>query len=42
MQSLAHWGNSTVTGRGLVALAGAGQIYQVSLRPGEQYVVHPR
>lgn len=41
-QSLAHWGNSRVTGRGLLALAGAGQIYQVSLKAGEQYVAHPR
>ncbi|EPE26803.1 TRAP-like protein [Glarea lozoyensis ATCC 20868] len=39
--SLAHWGNSQVTGRGLVALAGPGQIYQVDLKPGEQYVAHP-
>ncbi|CAG8954952.1 hypothetical protein HYFRA_00008641 [Hymenoscyphus fraxineus] len=39
--SLAHWGNTEVTGRGLVALAGPGQIYQVSLKPGEQYVAHP-
>jgi hypothetical protein len=39
--SLAHWGNSEVTGRGLVALAGPGQIYQISLRAGEEYVVHP-
>ncbi|KAF4630597.1 hypothetical protein G7Y89_g7545 [Cudoniella acicularis] len=39
--SLAHWGNSHVTGRGLVALAGPGQIYQVVLKPGEQYVAHP-
>ncbi|RDL31923.1 Altered inheritance of mitochondria protein 24, mitochondrial [Venustampulla echinocandica] len=39
--SLAHWGNSEVTGRGLVALAGPGQIYQVTLKAGEQYVAHP-
>lgn len=39
--SLAHWGNTEVTGRGLVALAGPGQIYQVTLKPGEQYVAHP-
>jgi len=39
--SLAHWGNSQITGRGLVALAGPGQIYQVTLKPGEQYVAHP-
>lgn len=39
--SLAHWGNSQITGRGLVALAGPGQIYQITLRPGEEYVAHP-
>jgi hypothetical protein len=39
--SLAHWGNTEVTGRGLVALAGPGQIYQVTLKPGEEYVAHP-
>lgn len=39
--SLAHWGNSQITGRGLVALAGPGQVYQVSLKAGEEYVVHP-
>ncbi|KAK7718036.1 Altered inheritance of mitochondria protein 24, mitochondrial [Botryosphaeria dothidea] len=40
--SLAHWGNSHVTGRGLLALVGKGQIYQVHLKAGEEYVVHPR
>jgi len=25
-----------------VALAGAGQIYQITLKAGEQYVAHPR
>ena len=39
--SLAHWGNSEITGRGLVALAGPGQIYQITLKPGEEYVAHP-
>lgn len=39
--SLAHWGNSHVTGRGLLALAGRGQIYQIKLKAGEAYVVHP-
>jgi hypothetical protein len=39
--NLAHWGNSQITGRGLVALAGPGQIYQVILRQGEEYVAHP-
>ncbi|TVY35754.1 Altered inheritance of mitochondria protein, mitochondrial [Lachnellula subtilissima] len=39
--SLTHWGNTFLTGRGLVALAGPGQIYQVTLKAGEQYVAHP-
>lgn len=38
---LAHWGNTYVTGRGLLALAGSGQIYQVQLKAGESYVAHP-
>lgn len=41
-KGLAHWGSSTLTGRGLVALSGSGQIYQVSLKAGEEYVAHPR
>jgi len=32
---------STLTGRGLVALAGVGQVYQLTLKEGEQYVAHP-
>ncbi|KAG9247462.1 mitochondrial biogenesis AIM24-domain-containing protein [Calycina marina] len=39
--SLAHWGNTAVTGRGLVALAGPGQIYRIILKAGEEYVAHP-
>jgi hypothetical protein len=39
--SFAHWGSSQVTGRGLVALAGPGQTYQITLKSGEEYVVHP-
>lgn len=39
--SIAHWGNTEVTGRGLVALAGPGQTYQISLKAGEEYVAHP-
>ena len=42
MKSLAHWGNSQVTGRGLLALVGKGQVYQIMLKAGEQYVAHPR
>lgn len=40
-QGLAHWGNSQITGRGLVCLAGKGQIYQIALKTGEEYIVHP-
>lgn len=39
---IAHWGNTYVTGRGLLALAGSGQIYQVQIKAGESYVAHPR
>jgi uncharacterized protein (AIM24 family) len=39
---VANWGNSFVTGRGLMALAGSGQIYQVQLKAGEDYIAHPR
>ncbi|EAW06912.1 AIM24 family protein [Aspergillus clavatus NRRL 1] len=39
--SLTHWGSSEVTGRGLLALVGSGQLYSVELKAGEQYIVHP-
>ncbi|KAJ9222413.1 hypothetical protein DTO169C6_5153 [Paecilomyces variotii] len=39
--SVTHWGSSEVTGRGLLALVGNGQIYSVELKPGEQYIAHP-
>ncbi|KAJ5088768.1 Mitochondrial biogenesis protein AIM24 [Penicillium angulare] len=38
---LAHWGSSEVTGRGLIALVGNGQVYSVELKDGEQYIAHP-
>ncbi|EUC33598.1 hypothetical protein COCCADRAFT_4898 [Bipolaris zeicola 26-R-13] len=38
---LAHWGNTYITGRGLLALTGNGQIYQVHVKAGESYVAHP-
>ncbi|POS83919.1 hypothetical protein EPUL_004280 [Erysiphe pulchra] len=38
---IAYWGNTKVTGRGLVALSGTGNIYQIQLRDGEEYIVHP-
>lgn len=39
--NIAHWGNSQIRGRGLVAFSGPGQIYQVTLKAGEEYVAHP-
>ncbi|KAH9845919.1 Altered inheritance of mitochondria protein 24, mitochondrial [Teratosphaeria destructans] len=39
--SLAHWGSTSVTGRGLLALSGRGLIHQVTLKTDEEYVVHP-
>ncbi|ODM22921.1 Altered inheritance of mitochondria protein 24, mitochondrial [Aspergillus cristatus] len=39
--SVTHWGNSEVTGRGLLALVGNGQLYSVDVKPGEQYIAHP-
>lgn len=39
--TLAYWGNSDVTGRGLLALAGQGQIYAIELADGESYAAHP-
>ncbi|KAK5119264.1 hypothetical protein LTR85_007878 [Meristemomyces frigidus] len=39
--SLAHWGNTHITGRGLLALSGKGLIHQITLKTGEEYVVHP-
>ncbi|KAF1916287.1 mitochondrial biogenesis AIM24-domain-containing protein [Ampelomyces quisqualis] len=37
---LANWGNTCITGRGLLALAGSGQIYQVQVKAGEGYCSH--
>jgi uncharacterized protein (AIM24 family) len=39
--SVATWGTSTVTGRGLLALVGSGQIFSLQLSPGETYIAHP-
>ncbi|KAL8663278.1 MAG: hypothetical protein Q9202_004027 [Teloschistes flavicans] len=41
-KSLAHWGASLITGRGLLALAGRGSITQIDIGAGENYVAHPR
>ena len=37
----ANWGATHVTGRGLVALASPGQIYELSLAEGEELTLHP-
>ncbi|KND92956.1 Altered inheritance of mitochondria protein 24, mitochondrial, partial [Tolypocladium ophioglossoides CBS 100239] len=39
--SLAHWGSTHLTGRGLAALSAPGQIYQLTLSEGEKFVAHP-
>lgn len=39
---MTNWGSSEVTGRGLLALVGRGQVYSVELKAGEQYIAHPR
>ncbi|KAK2731575.1 Altered inheritance of mitochondria protein 24, mitochondrial [Onygenales sp. PD_40] len=39
--TVAYWGSSEVTGRGLLALAGNGQLYSIELKAGEQYIAHP-
>ncbi|KAK9476518.1 mitochondrial biogenesis AIM24-domain-containing protein, partial [Lipomyces japonicus] len=39
--SLSRWGNTLLQGRGEVALAGKGQIYQITLQEREEFVVHP-
>ncbi|KAK4195447.1 mitochondrial biogenesis AIM24-domain-containing protein [Triangularia verruculosa] len=39
--SLAHWGNTYITGRGLAALSAPGQVYEMVLKEGEEIVLHP-
>ncbi|KAK0724124.1 mitochondrial biogenesis AIM24-domain-containing protein [Lasiosphaeris hirsuta] len=39
--SLAHWGSSHLTGRGLAALSAPGQMYELKLAEGEEIVLHP-
>ena len=39
--NFAHWGNTEVTGRGLMALAGRGSISEMTLGEGETYIAHP-
>ena len=39
--SMAYWGHTEVTGRGLVALVGRGSTSEMTIGEGESYVVHP-
>lgn len=39
--SIAHWGNTEVGGRGIVALIGRGSVSEMILEEGETYVAHP-
>ena len=39
--SVAHWGSSHLTGRGLVALSAPGHIYELTLSEGEEIALHP-
>lgn len=39
--SLAHWGTSNLTGRGLVALSATGHTFALDLAKGESYIAHP-
>lgn len=39
--SVAHWGTSTATGRGLLALSARGHVFALSIAKGESYIAHP-
>lgn len=39
--SPAHWGSTTATGRGLLALAGSGNLFSLDLGENETYIAHP-
>lgn len=39
--AVAHWGSTFLTGRGVAALSAPGQIYQLTLAEGEEFVAHP-
>lgn len=39
--SMAHWGSTFLTGRGVAALSAPGQTYQLTLAEGEEFVAHP-
>jgi len=39
--SLAHWGTSNATGRGLLALSATGHTFALDLAKGESYIAHP-
>lgn len=38
---VAHWGSTFLTGRGLAAVSAPGQVYQLTLAEGEEFVAHP-
>lgn len=38
---VAHWGSTFLTGRGLAAVSAPGQVYQLTLGEGEEFVAHP-
>lgn len=39
--SLAHWGTTNCTGRGLLALSGTGNLFSIELSSDESYIAHP-
>jgi len=39
--TLSHWGSSTCTGRGLLALCGRGNLFSITLSVNETYIAHP-
>ncbi|KAF4981811.1 hypothetical protein FZEAL_2438 [Fusarium zealandicum] len=39
--TLAHWGSTHLTGRGLAALSAPGQVFELTLKEGEEFVAHP-
>lgn len=41
-KNLPPWVESKISGRGLAALVGKGQIFQVVLDVGEEFIIHPR
>lgn len=39
--ALSYWGSTTATGRGLLALAGTGNLFSLDLSENETYIAHP-